>query len=62
MLVQQVMGGQVQWEQWPVYIIAELVAGAAAAIAFGFIAHTAKDGATDDVEATAPAAAVPAEV
>ena len=52
----------VSWEQWPVYVVAELLAGAAAALAFGVIAHTAQDGATDDAEATAPAAAVPAEV
>ena len=33
MLVQQVMGGDVIWSQWPVYVIAELAAGALAAAA-----------------------------
>jgi glycerol uptake facilitator protein len=61
MIVQQIMGGSVSWEQWPVYVIAELVAGVAAALAFGFIAHTAQDDPRTSV-ATAPAAAVPAEV
>jgi glycerol uptake facilitator protein len=58
MLVQQILGGDVTWAQWPVYVVAELVAGVAAAVLFGIIAHTAQDGAN----ATAPAAAVPAEV
>ncbi|PDQ34431.1 MAG: aquaporin family protein [Candidatus Lumbricidophila eiseniae] len=43
MLVQQILGGQVHWEQWPVYIAAELLAGLAAALAFRFIAHTPTD-------------------
>ena len=41
MIVQQIMGASVSWEQWPVYVVAELLAGVAAAVAFGFIAHTA---------------------
>src|SRR6478735_5437254 len=57
MIVQQIMGGELNWSQWPVYVIAELAAGVAAAVLFGFIAHTAQDNA----KASAPAA-VPAEV
>jgi glycerol uptake facilitator protein len=57
MIVQQIMGGELNWAQWPVYVIAELAAGVAAAVLFGFIAHTAQDNA----KASAPAA-VPAEV
>ena len=56
MLVQQVMGGDVIWSQWPVYVIAELAAGVAAALLFGIMAHTAQD-------AAVPAAtAAPSEV
>jgi glycerol uptake facilitator protein len=58
MIVQQILGGDIAWEQWPVYVGAELVAGVAAALLFGFIAHTRQDA----VPATAPAAAIPAEV
>ena len=61
MLVQQIMGGSVSWEQWPVYVIAEIAAGVAAALAFGFIAHTAQDDPRTSATST-PAAAVPAEV
>ncbi|WP_430868424.1 MIP/aquaporin family protein [Demequina aurantiaca] len=43
MLVQQILGGEVAWEQWPVYVTAELLAGVAAAIAFAAIAHTKAD-------------------
>jgi glycerol uptake facilitator len=49
MLVQQVAGGDVKWEQLPVYLVAELLAGALAALCYGFIAHTPADKA-----ATAP--------
>ena len=31
MIVQQIMGGEVNWAQWPVYVVAELLAGVAAA-------------------------------
>src|SRR6478609_7624021 len=34
MLVQQIAGGTVKWEQLPVYLLAELLAGAAAALAY----------------------------
>jgi glycerol uptake facilitator protein len=43
MLVQQLLGGDVKWEQWPVYVAAELLAGVLAALAFGLIAHTKAD-------------------
>jgi glycerol uptake facilitator protein len=43
MLVQQIAGGTVKWEQLPVYLVAELLAGAVAALAYGFIAHTPAD-------------------
>ncbi len=43
MLVQQILGGEVRWEQWPVYIIAELAAGVAAALLFGVISRTQSD-------------------
>lgn len=53
MIVQQIMGGDVKWEQWPVYIIAELLAGMAAAGVFALIAHTRKDREPQMEEATA---------
>ncbi len=43
MLIQQLMGGEVHWEQWPVYVIAELSAGVAAALIFGLISKTQAD-------------------
>jgi len=43
MLVQQILGGTVQWEQLPVYLISELLAGVLAALAFGAIARTPAD-------------------
>ncbi|WP_309615557.1 MIP/aquaporin family protein [Salinibacterium sp.] len=46
MLVQQLLGGEVQWEQWPVYVIAELLAGVAAALLFGLISRTQADNTT----------------
>lgn len=56
MLVQQLLGGDVSWAQWPVYIGAELLAGVLAALAFGIIAHTQVD------RADVPAAPTTAEV
>jgi glycerol uptake facilitator protein len=43
MLVQQIAGGDVKWAQLPVYLAAELLAGALAALCYGFIAHTPAD-------------------
>lgn len=43
MLVQQLLGGTVHWEQWPVYVIAELAAGIAAGLLFGLISKTSAD-------------------
>ena len=43
MLVQQILGGEVAWEQWPVYVGAELLAGILAALTFAPIAHTTND-------------------
>ena len=57
MIVQQIMGGDVIWSQWPVYVVAELAAGVAAALLFGIIAHTAQD-----VASATDVAATPSEV
>lgn len=43
MLVQQILGGTVDWSQWPVYVISELLAGVLAALAFGLISRTPAD-------------------
>lgn len=43
MLVQQFLGGTVHWEQWPVYVLAELAAGIAAGLLFGVISRTRAD-------------------
>jgi glycerol uptake facilitator protein len=44
MLVQQIAGGTVKWSQLPVYLVAELLAGVAAALLFGVISRTPIDG------------------
>jgi glycerol uptake facilitator protein len=46
MLIQQLAGGEVQWDQLPVYLGAELLAGVLAALAFTVIARTPADRAT----------------
>lgn len=46
MLVQQVLGGTVQWDQWPVYVVAELLAGVAAGLLFGVVSRTSADDTT----------------
>lgn len=51
MLVQQLVGGTVAWEQLWVYLVAEILGGIVAALAFGLIAHTAKDRAEATKEA-----------
>jgi glycerol uptake facilitator protein len=43
MLVQQIAGGDVKWAQLPVYLAAELLAGAAAALLFGLLSRTPAD-------------------
>jgi glycerol uptake facilitator protein len=48
MLVQQIAGGTVKWEQLPVYLAAELLAGIVAALAYAFIAHTPADRAVSE--------------
>jgi glycerol uptake facilitator protein len=37
MIIQALSGGDVAWEQWPVYVIAEIVGGIAAALLYVFI-------------------------
>jgi len=43
MLVQQLAGGSVKWGQLPVYLAAELLAGALAALAYGVLSRTPAD-------------------
>jgi glycerol uptake facilitator protein len=43
MLVQQIAGGEVKWEQLPVYVIAQLLAGVAAALLYGVMTTTPAD-------------------
>jgi glycerol uptake facilitator protein len=43
MLVQQIAGGTVKWEQLPVYVVAELLAGVLAALLYGLITRTPAD-------------------
>jgi glycerol uptake facilitator protein len=43
MLVQQIAGGTVKWGQLPVYLLAELLAGALAALAYGALSRTPAD-------------------
>jgi glycerol uptake facilitator protein len=43
MLVQQLAGGTVKWYQLPVYLSAELLAGAAAALLYGVLSRTPAD-------------------
>jgi glycerol uptake facilitator protein len=43
MLILQLWGGNVHWTQLPVYVLAELLAGAAAAAAFVAVSRTAAD-------------------
>ena len=43
MLVQQIAGGEVQWDQLPVYLAAELLAGVLAALLYGLLTRTPAD-------------------
>ncbi|MFC5502854.1 MIP/aquaporin family protein [Lysinimonas soli] len=43
MIVQSLLGGQVAWGQWWVYVVAELLGGVIAALLFGVISKTAAD-------------------
>jgi glycerol uptake facilitator protein len=43
MFVQQLAGGHVLWNQIPVYLLAELLAGVAAALVYGVLARTPAD-------------------
>jgi glycerol uptake facilitator protein len=43
MLVQALAGGEVKWGQLPVYLLAQLLAGAAAAIAYTLVSRTPAD-------------------
>jgi glycerol uptake facilitator protein len=55
MFVQQLAGGTVKWEQLPVYIIAELLAGVLAALAYQALVKGVDDPAPETVESPAPA-------
>jgi glycerol uptake facilitator protein len=61
MVVQQFSGGSVLWHQLPVYLVAELLAGAVAALLYGVISTTPADrhnaGPGVDLADPAPAAA-----
>jgi glycerol uptake facilitator protein len=52
MLVQQLLGGEVRWEQWPVYVVAELTAGIAAGLVFALISRTRADRDAQDASHT----------
>ena len=54
MLVQQLWGGTVHWTQLPVYLSAELLAGAAAAVAFAALSRTPADKRAPDSDVTVP--------
>src|SRR3954462_8307087 len=43
MLIQQLAGGSVKWHQLPVYVVAELLAGVAAALTYGVLSRTPAD-------------------
>lgn len=58
MLVQQLAGGSVEWTQLPVYLLAELSAGVAAALIYTVLSRTGADARTD-LDTTADAAPVP---
>jgi glycerol uptake facilitator protein len=51
MLVQQIAGGAVKWQQLPVYLIAEFLAGALAALAYTAITPRPQDSAAPSTDA-----------
>ncbi len=55
MFVQQLAGGTVKWEQLPVYVIAELLAGALAALLYQALVKGVDDEAAEPVDGAAPA-------
>jgi glycerol uptake facilitator protein len=62
MLIQQLAGGEVQWNQLPVYVGAELLAGVVAALAYGLLSRTPADRApAPALDLAAPQAAVDQE-
>lgn len=56
MLVQQLAGGTVEWTQLPIYLLAELLAGVAAALVYTLISRTRADSPTT-AETSDPATA-----
>jgi glycerol uptake facilitator protein len=57
MLVQQLAGGSVSWNQLPVYLAAELLAGVLAALAYVAISRTKADAVPSPSEHAVPAPA-----
>lgn len=43
MIISAIFGGDVQWEQWPIYVAAEIVGGVLAGLAYTAIAVTSHD-------------------
>ncbi|WP_028936531.1 MIP/aquaporin family protein [Pseudonocardia spinosispora] len=62
MLVQQLAGGTVKWNQLPVYLIAELLAGVLAAFAYRAMSRTAADNPVLTTQSSAPQPAAPSTV
>ena len=60
MFVQQLAGGTVHWSQLPIYLLAELSAGVAAAVVYTLISRTRADARTTAADPTAAATPVPA--
>lgn len=54
MLVQQLAGGSVKWEQLPVYVGAELLAGVAAALVYAAVSKTRADSVQSPLPAAVP--------
>ena len=61
MIVQALAGGPVQWAQLPVYVLAQLLAGVAAAIAYTLVSRTPADRTPANSAAARPLVAEPAE-